>query len=259
MRTTDIAHVTGAAGDIGQAIAVALAQDHAAVVLADLDAEEAARVASARQSECTGRLVAMRADVTDAADLGRLAREVADLGTVRTLVSNAGAARAASLASTTVEDWNSDRALNLDAHFLLFHAFAPMLIASKGSVVNIASVNGLGVFGHPAYSSAKAGLIHLTRQIAVEYGRHGVRANVVAPGTVKTRAWAAREAANPGVFAEAAAHYPLGRIATPEDIAAAVAFLANAAAITGVCLPVDCGLTAGTPALARTFSQSDDY
>jgi NAD(P)-dependent dehydrogenase (short-subunit alcohol dehydrogenase family) len=155
----------------------------------------------------------------------------------------------------------ADRALNLDAAWYAFEAFRPALLASRGSVVNVASVNGLGVFGHPAYSAAKAGMIHLTRLIAVEYGRRGLRANTVAPGTVATRAWEARRAANPGVMDEAAAHYPLGPVASPDDVAAAVAFLAgpDAAAITGVCLPVDCGLTAGTPALARTFSQSRDY
>jgi NAD(P)-dependent dehydrogenase (short-subunit alcohol dehydrogenase family) len=254
-----VALVTGAAGDIGQAITTALARSHATVVLADLDLAGAEGAASALQSGCAGRLVAMRADVTDPSSLAGLAQDVAVLGPLRTLVSNAGAARAASLGSTATEDWNADRALNLDAHFHLFHAFAPALVAARGSLVTIASVNALGVFGHPAYSAAKAGLVHLTRQIAVEYGRKGVRANVVAPGTVRTRAWAARAAANPGVFAEAAAHYPLGRIARPEDVADAVAFLASAAAITGICLPVDCGLTAGIPALARTFSQSDDY
>lgn len=254
-----VAVVTGAAGDIGRAIAAALARDHAVVVLADLDLAGAMDAAAALQPRCAGRLVALRADVTDPADLARLAGEVAALGALDTLVSNAGAARGESLRSTTAADWEADRALNLDAHFHLFSAFAPALEAQGGSLVTISTVNALGVFGHPAYSAAKAGLVHLTRQIAVEYGRRGVRANSVAPGTVKTRAWAAREAANPGVFAEAAAHYALGRIALPEDVAEAVAFLASAPAITGVCLPVDCGLTAGIPALARTFSQSDDY
>ena len=119
----------------------------------------------------------------------------------------------------------------------------------------------MGVYGHPAYSAAKAGMIHMTRLIAVEYGKFGIRANAVAPGTVRTQAWEARAAANPDIFREAAAHYPLGRIARAEDVAEAVGFLASplAGAITGICLPVDCGLTAGIPALARTFSQSADF
>lgn len=245
--------ITGAAGDIGQAIAARLWRDHAGVVMVDIDPAgveaAAARIPGAVPVTC---------DVTDPEALLRLAAEV---GPVRTLVNNAGAARGASLAQMTVADWQADRALNLDAAWNAFRAFAPALIEAKGSVVNIASVNGLSTFGHPAYSAAKAGMIHLTRMIAVEYGRHGLRANAVAPGTVATRAWEARRAANPHVFEEAAEHYPLRRVVTPEDVAEAVAFLASpaAAAITGTCLPVDCGLTAGIPALARTFSQTDDY
>ena len=248
-----LAIVTGGAGDIGRAIAARLGQDHDLVVLADRDLAGAERAAMALGAGFR----AMQVDVTDASSCAALA----DLGPLATLVNNAGAAWGASLHQTTPETWAKDRALNFDGAFLMFNALAAQLIAAKGSVVNIASVNGFGVYGHPAYSAAKAGMLHLTRSIAVEYGRHGVRANAVAPGTVKTQGWEARAAENPNVFAEAAEHYALGRIVLPEDVAHAVGFLASplAAAITGVCLPVDCGLTAGIPALARTFSQTDDY
>lgn len=253
--TIGAAIVTGAAGDIGQAIARRLLADHAAVVLADHDERGLVEVAAALGP----RAHAVVADVTSERDAGRVAGMAAALAPLRTLVNNAGAARGDSLAATDPAGWDADLTLNLTAPWLMFRACAPHL--AGGSVVNIASVNGIGVFGHPAYSAAKAGMIHLTRLIAVEYGHLGIRANTVAPGTVRTRAWAARAAANPAVFAEAAAHYPLGRIATPEDVAEAVGFLASplAGAITGACLPVDAGLTAGTPALARTFTQSDDY
>jgi NAD(P)-dependent dehydrogenase (short-subunit alcohol dehydrogenase family) len=252
-----LAIVTGAAGDIGRAIAQRLGQDHDLVVLADRDIEAATRA----QTALGAGYLAMAVDVTLPESCGALAAEVAKLGEVATLVNNAGAAWGASLHQTTPESWARDRALNFDGNFLMFHAFADLLVAAKGSVINIASVNGFGVYGHPAYSAAKAGMLHLTRAIAVEYGRHGVRANAVAPGTVRTQAWEARAALNPNVFKDAAEHYPLGRIVLPEDVANAVGFLASplAAAITGICLPVDCGLTAGIPALARTFSQTEDY
>ncbi|MFE3837423.1 SDR family oxidoreductase [Pseudogemmobacter sonorensis] len=263
MRDTDetaargLAIVTGAAGDIGRAIAARLRRDHDLVLLADRDLPAAERAAA----ELGAGFTPVQVDVTDAQSCLDLARAAEDLGGARTLVNNAGAALSPSLHATTAESFAADRALNLDAAFLVFSALAAQLTAHRGAVVNIVSVNGISVFGHPAYSAAKAGMIHLTRLIAVEYGRHGIRANAVAPGTVRTQAWEARAIANPEVFTEAAAHYPLGRIVRPEDVAEAVGFLASplAAAITGTVLPVDCGLTAGIPALARTFSQSDDY
>ncbi|MFN3663217.1 SDR family oxidoreductase [Yoonia sp.] len=252
-----LALVTGGAGDIGRAIVARLLQDHDIVVIADRDITAAERAAN----EFGARTYAIALDVTDAASCAAMADRLRDLGRLQTLVNAAGAALAESLHATNASQWAADRALNFDACFTVFKAVETQLIAAQGSVVNIASVNGMGVFGHPAYSAAKAGMIHLTRLIAVEYGHHGIRANAVAPGTVRTQAWEARAAANPAVFDQAAAHYALGRIVQPSDVAEAVGFLASpvAAAITGICLPVDCGLTAGIPALAATFSQSPDY
>ncbi|GAK69498.1 putative oxidoreductase [Agrobacterium rubi TR3 = NBRC 13261] len=253
-----IAVVTGGAGDIGRAIAAKLSETHDRVVLVDIDGPAVERaVATLGGSSFT----AMACDVTDAASLAELSKKIDALGVVRTLVNNAGAARAVSLHDTTPEIWRQDNALNLEAPFLCFRAFENALKQSQGSLINIASVNGMSVFGHPAYSAAKAGLIHLTKLIAVEYGKFGIRANAVAPGTVRTRAWEARAEVNPQVFEEAKHWYPLRRIVAPDDVANAVGFLASdqAAAISGVCLPVDCGLTAGQAPLAHTFSQSDHY
>ncbi len=256
--TGTVAIVTGAAGDIGRAIALRLSRDHDVVLLADIDADALATTAKLGDG---GRFATVIADVTAQDGVAAMAARAAELGCVRTLVNNAGAARAVSLRDTTPEIWRRDSVLNLEAAFLCFRAVAGPLAQCGGSVVNIASVNGLGVYGHPAYSAAKAGLIHLTKQIAVEYGGVGIRSNAVAPGTVRTRAWEMRAAANPKVFEEAARWYPLRRIVEPGDVAEAVGFLASplAAAITGVCLPVDAGLTAGQAEVARTFSQSDHY
>lgn len=252
-----VAIVTGAAGDIGRAICARLGKDHDLVILADLDLSAAEKAAK----DLGAGFVAKALDVTDPANCERFALEIKALGSLTTLVNNAGAAKGESLHATTLEGWRADMALNLDGIFYLFRALSDQLRASHGSITNITSVNGIGVFGHPAYSAAKAGMIHLTKLIAVEYGKYGIRANAVAPGTVRTQAWEARAAANPNVFTEAAQHYALGRIARCEDIAEAVGFLASplAQAITGVTLPVDCGLTTGIPALARTFTQSPDY
>ncbi|MGY5807251.1 SDR family oxidoreductase [Rhizobium sp. LEGMi198b] len=257
--TRSVAIVTGAAGDIGRAIARRLADDHDIVLLVDIDASAVRK--AAEELGPAERFVALKTDVTGEADLAEMAKAAAGLGMVKTLVNNAGAARAVSLHDTTPDIWRADNALNLEAAFLCFRAVEDMLKASKGSLINIASVNGMAVFGHPAYSAAKAGLLHFTRLVAVEYGKFGIRANAVAPGTVRTQAWEARAAANPNVFEEARRWYPLQRVVDPADVANAVAFLAGplASAITGVCLPVDCGLTAGQAELAHTFSQSDHY
>ncbi|MCM2293207.1 SDR family oxidoreductase [Allorhizobium sp. BGMRC 0089] len=254
-----LAVVTGAAGDIGRAIAARLAESHDCVVLADIDTEAGKRAAISLGDD--DRFFPVTVDVTDADSVAAMAAMLDDMGETVTLVNNAGAARAVSLQETDQAIWRMDSALNLEAAFLMFRALEEPLKRSRGSVVNIASVNGMAVFGHPAYSAAKAGLIHLTRLMAVEYGKYGIRANAVAPGTVRTQAWETRAAANPHVFEEARRWYALGRVVLPEDVANAVAFLVSdqAAAITGVCLPVDCGLTAGQSALARTFSQSNDY
>jgi NAD(P)-dependent dehydrogenase (short-subunit alcohol dehydrogenase family) len=257
--TRSVVIVTGAAGDIGRAIARRLADDHDVVLLVDIDASAVRKAAEELgPAEC---FVALKVDVTSETDAAEMAKVAAGLGAVKTLVNNAGAARAVSLHDTTPDIWRADNALNLEAAFLCFRAVEDMLKASRGSLINIASVNGMAVFGHPAYSAAKAGLLHFTRLVAVEYGKFGIRANAVAPGTVRTQAWEARASANPNVFEEARRWYPLQRVVDPKEVAHAVAFLAGreAAAITGVCLPVDCGLTAGQAELARTFSQSDHY
>jgi NAD(P)-dependent dehydrogenase (short-subunit alcohol dehydrogenase family) len=250
------AFITGAGGDIGGAIADVLAARGWGVVCADIDAGRAeARVAAIRASGGTAE--AMRVDVTDEAAVGDAARAALALGDVRALVNNAGRAFAPSMKGIDYATWRRDIALNLDSAFLCIRAFQDHLLAGGGSIVNMGSVNGIGMYGHPAYSAAKAGLMHLTRCLAVEFGPRGVRVNAVAPGTVRTRAWDERLEANPQVFDEVTAWYPLRKVAVPADVAAAVAFLVSddASHITGVVLPVDGGISAGVPQLSAAITQ----
>ena len=127
-----------------------------------------------------------------------------------------------------------------------------MVAKRAGAIVGIGSVNGVSALGDPAYSAGKAAMISLTRSLAQEYGRHGVRANIVLPGTVRTPAWQRRASKDPKVLETLKRWYPLGRIVEPIDVARAVAFLASdaASAITGVALPVDCGLMSGNMVMA---------
>ena len=255
-----VAVVTGAAGDIGAAIARRLAPTHHIAAI-DIDAAALKRIVSSLTAEGHAA-TALACDLTDLDDLAGTAEKALALGPVSMLVNNAGAAACLTLHSLSAASLAKDLALNLEAAMNTFKAFEQSLIDNgEGCVVNIASVNGLATFGHPAYSAAKAGLIHATRAIAVEYGKYGLRANSIAPGTVRTQAWKDRAVSNPGVFDEALGWYPLKQLPEPEDIAEVAAFLVSPAArcITGVCLPVDSGLTAGSPALPRTFTQSSDF
>jgi NAD(P)-dependent dehydrogenase (short-subunit alcohol dehydrogenase family) len=254
--STLVAIVTGAGGDIGRAIVHGLRADGYAVLAADIDGSAAAATAAGNAG-----IVPFAADVTDAAAVTAMAEAARAIGKVGLLVNNAGRAKAYSLKELDATLLRADIALNLEAAFLCFKAVAEDLKASAGVLINIASVNGLGVYGHPAYSAAKAGLIQFTKMVAVEYGKFGVRANSVAPGSVRTRAWEDRAATNPTVFEDIKRWYPLQRIADTTDVANAVRFLAGplAKSITGVCLAVDCGLTAGQAELAHTFTQSDAY
>lgn len=256
-----IAVVTGGAGGIGLAIAVKLTESHAAVFVVDINPNRLLDSDSEPHRTLleNGKLGVHRCDISNADSVREMAKSIQSLGKVRTLVNNAGVADVHSLQDMTAESWRREISLNLDAHFTCFNAFETALKDNQGVVINVASVNALSVYGDPAYSAAKAGLIHFTKSIAVEYSQYGMRANAVAPGTVRTNVWETRVRENPGVFEEAMQFYPLRRVIEPEDVANAVDFLVHAPAITGVCLPVDCGLTAGQPSLARTFSQSDAY
>jgi NAD(P)-dependent dehydrogenase (short-subunit alcohol dehydrogenase family) len=264
MNSKSIAVVTGGAGDIGRAIASRLSQTHDIVFLVDIDHGKLLMAQQELQSGSSHekKYMICGCDITKDEEVASMASTVSSHGNVRTLINNAGATRVGSLGELTPATWREDTSLNLDASFFCFHAFEEDLKKTRGSVVNIASVSGLGVFGNPAYSAAKAGLIHFTKSIAVEYGKFGLRSNCVAPGTVRTGAWKEKAAANPEVFEQAMKWYPLQRRIEPEDIASAVAFLTNddmAGAITGICMPVDSGLMAGQTALAKAFGQSDNY
>ena len=248
--------VTGGGGDIGGAVCRKLAQAGWGVAIIDREAVRAEATCSAIR-DSGGTATALTGDVADADEVREVMAAALALGDVRVLVNTAGKAHARSVFDLDYATWRADMASNLDSAFLCIHALQPHLIAGGGAIVSIASVNGMGAFGFPAYSTAKAGLIHLTRCLAVEYGRYDVRVNAVAPGTVRTRAWGPRLEANPALFDELQRLCPLPRVSEPDDVADAVLFLVSDAArmITGTVLTVDGGLVAGQPAAGVAVTQ----
>ena len=244
--------VTGGGSGIGRAICRRFASDGASVVVADLVGERAEEVAA----EVGGR--AVQADVTAAADVERMAAEA---GRVDVLVNNAGGGMADDLLEIDEDEWDADVELNLKSAYLCSKAVLPgMIEQGSGVIVNIVSVNGLAFFANEPYSAAKAGLISLTRSMATRYGRHGVRAVAIAPGTIRTPIWQERVDKEPAIFERLVRWYPLRRVGEPEDVAAAAAFLASddAGWITGEVLRVDGGLLAGNERMSRELVANFD-
>ncbi|MFF3332385.1 SDR family NAD(P)-dependent oxidoreductase [Streptomyces sp. NPDC002888] len=237
--------VTGGARGIGAATVRRFAGEGARVLVTDLDLPEAERTATALREQGLGA-EAFGCDVGDRALVeAAVAHAVAAFGSLDVLVNNAyGCTPDAPLFEDEPDEvWTRDVDLTLTGAYRCCRAALPHLAASgRGAIVNIGSVNGLQDFGNHAYSAAKAGLGSLTRTLAGHAAARGVRVNMVVPGTVRTTAWEGRDA-ELDVIREL---YPLGRVGEPEDIAAAVAFLASrdASWITGTSLCVDGGLTA---------------
>ncbi|MER5633727.1 SDR family NAD(P)-dependent oxidoreductase [Streptomyces nitrosporeus] len=235
--------VTGAGQGIGAATARRLATEGAAVLVTDLDGDRAARTAG-QIREQGGTAAWLACDVGDAEAVGAaVAHAVAAFGGLDVLVNNAYANHedAPLFEDEDEAAWARTLDITLTGAYRCSRAALGHLAASgRGAIVNIGSVNGEQDFGGHAYSAAKAGLASLTRTLAGHAGPRGVRVNLVAPGTIRTAAWAGRD----DDLARAAGLYPLGRLGEPEDIAAAVAFLASgdAAWVTGTTLRVDGGL-----------------
>ena len=231
-REVRVAVVTGAARGIGAAIARRLAGQGVAIAAVDLDTDGSARTANAIL-EAGGRAIAVDADVADeAAARHAVERAAAELGPVTVLVNNAGIIRDNLLFKMSTDDWDAVMNVHLRGAFLMTRAAQAHMIEAKwGRIVNLSSTSALGNRGQANYAAAKAGLQGFTKTLALELGKFGVTANAIAPGFIDTEMTQAT-ADRLGVDFEdwktaASREIPVGRVGTPDDIAAVAAFLCS--------------------------------
>ncbi|QDY42530.1 SDR family NAD(P)-dependent oxidoreductase [Candidatus Pantoea soli] len=236
--------ITGAGSGIGAAAAQRFASEGASVVLVGRTQEKLDKVLS---TLAEGQHLVVSCDVGEAEQVRQLADQVQrTYGRVDVLVNNAGSIVQGKIHEVAIEDWKKLMSTDLDGVYHCTHFFMPALLNSKGNVVNISSVSGLGGdWGMSVYNAAKGAVTNFTRALAMDYGSDGVRVNAICPGFTRTDLTEDAQE-DQGLLEQFYDRIPLRRAGEPEDIASAIAFIASddARYITGVNLPVDGGLTA---------------
>ena len=232
-----VALVTGASRGIGRAAAMALAKIGAAVAVNyKMHAQEAEEVAREIQ-DVSGRSLAFQADVSVAADVHRMVRQVeSQLGPVAVLVNNAGITRPQPIHEITEQDWDDVLAVNLKSVFLVMQAVLPGMRAAKwGRIINLSSVAAQtgGVIG-PHYAASKAGIIGLTHSYAALLAKEGITVNAIAPALIETDMIRDNPRATPALI-------PVGRFGTVDEVADVVVMLASNGYITGQTINVNGG------------------
>jgi NAD(P)-dependent dehydrogenase (short-subunit alcohol dehydrogenase family) len=246
-----VALITGGGTGIGRACALAFAREGARVTIVGRRPDPLAAVA-AEIYNAGGESLAVKCDVTDAADVARAVETcVKRFGRLNVLVNSAGALIVATSEETSPAAWNEILAVNLTGTFLASCAVLPeMRKSGGGSIVNIGSILGLiSMKGRAAYTAAKSGVTGLTRAMALDHAHEGIRVNCVCPSVTETEMMAAVINAQPDPEAYRrmrAAQIPLGRLGTPEDVAQMALYLASdeSSWVTGAALPIDGGLSA---------------
>lgn len=249
--STKTALVTGAGSGIGAAIAETFARAGARVIVTDCDAAKGLAT-TARIIEENGLAEFIELDIADEVRCGEVARQVLATGPLHILVNNAGIGHVGTMAGTAGEDLDRVWAVNVRGTFNVTKAFFPaMLVRRHGVIVNIASIGGLiGVRDRLAYTISKHAVVGLTRAMALDHARDGLRINAICPGRVETP-WVTerlKEYPDPQkAYEEMCATQPMGRMGRPEEIAAAALYLASdeAGFLTGATLTPDGGWSAG--------------
>jgi NAD(P)-dependent dehydrogenase (short-subunit alcohol dehydrogenase family) len=248
-----VAVVTGAARGIGRAIAEELYASAARVFLVDCNADGVAATAGSMRAQNGANVHSLVADLANPAGIAALAAQVESLATrIDVLVNNAGIELDMPFEQVTHELFDQVIAVNLRAPLLLAQALVPLFPPTGGAIVNISSIHADHAFPNAIpYACSKAGLVALTRNLALELAPRQIRVNAICPGYIDTPMWDEwlRSSSDPELIArETEALHPLGRRGRPQDVASAVAYLAGpqSAWITGTCLVVDGGLTIRT-------------
>lgn len=239
--------VTGASSGIGQAIATYFVSEGAQVVLCARK-ELKKEVIQLLNSKSIGKAYFVECDVRNKASVQSLMNFVNEkFGKIDVLVNNAGIFKGGDVVSITEEDWDDVIASNLKSVFLCSKEFVPLMRKNGGSIINISSYYGLlGGKQAAAYCAAKAGVVNLTRAMALDYARESIKVNVVCPGPVDTQLLRSSFSSQES-FKKLSVQNPMGRIGTPEEIAQVVSFLAEekSSYITGAVIAVDGGGSAG--------------